>query len=477
MTSTKSRTRLTAGRVEGFTCPPGKSQAFLWDSDAPGLLLRVTPTGRKTYAFEGRLRGQTIRRTIGEVKAWGIEQARAEARRLAVALDAGTDPREVEREQEAQRAAEQVTEAADALAGGLTVGEAWDAYLIERQPLWGALHYRDHLDKARPGGEQSKRRGAKKGVKTKPGPLAPLMRLKLSELDSATIERWAVAEGKVRASSARLAWRLLTVFLTWCGEHPQYAAILPQQNPAKTRKTREALGRPGVKSDVLTREQLPAWFVQVSKIQNPCIAAALQVMLLTGARPGEVLSMRWEDVNLQWKGISIRDKIEGTREIPLTPYVEHLLCALPRRNEWVFSSAYALDMSEHNVKRRATKSARKGEAAALAPVVNRSADGRISEPNTPHTRACKAAGLEGLTLHGLRRSFASLTEWLEIPAGVVAQIQGHKPSATAEKHYKRRPLDLLRLHHERIETWVLAQAGLKFEPKAKTEPAALQLVA
>ena len=29
--------------------------------------------------------------------------------------------------------------------------------------------------------------------------------------------------------------------------------------------------------------------------------------------------------------------------------------------------------------------------------------------------------------------------------GVVAQIQGHKPSALAEKHYRRRPLDLLRV--------------------------------
>jgi integrase len=85
------------------------------------------------------------------------------------------------------------------------------------------------------------------------------------------------------------------------------------------------------------------------------------------------------------------------------------------------------------------------------------------------------AGLDGLTLHGLRRSFASLTEWLEIPAGVVAQIQGHKPSATAEKHYKRRPLDLLRLHHERIEAWVLEQAGIAFD--AKAEPGKLRVVA
>jgi len=49
---------------------------------------------------------------------------------------------------------------------------------------------------------------------------------------------------------------------------------------------------------------------------------------------------------------------------------------------------------------------------------------------------------------------------------VVAQIQGHKPSATAEKHYKVRPLELLATHHERIEAWVLQQAGVPFDAKA-----------
>jgi hypothetical protein len=79
------------------------------------------------------------------------------------------------------------------------------------------------------------------------------------------------------------------------------------------------------------------------------------------------------------------------------------------------------------------------------------------------------------TLRGLLRSFSSLTEWLEIPAEVVAQIQGHKPSATAQKHYKRRPLDLLQVHHERIEAWILEQAGVQFA--AKTEPGKLRVVA
>jgi integrase len=85
------------------------------------------------------------------------------------------------------------------------------------------------------------------------------------------------------------------------------------------------------------------------------------------------------------------------------------------------------------------------------------------------------AGIEGLTLHGLRRSFKSLTEWPEIPAGVVAQLMGHKPSATAEKHCTVRPLDLLRVHHEKIEAWILKQAGIVFD--AKAAPAGLTLVA
>lgn len=446
MSKLQNRVRLTAGRVAPFTCPPGKSQAFLWDTEAPALALRVTPTGRKTYVFESRLHGDTIRVTIGTAADWPIEKARSEAQRLKVLVDSGQDPREIERQQQAAQAADKVAAAAKVEAdkvAALTVGDVWVTYIEQRRPLWGDLHYRDHIDKAKAGGLPSGRRGGGKQL-TKPGPLAALMPLALKDLDQATIERWAASEGKTRPSSARLAWRLLTVFLTWCAEQPEYAALLPDKNPAKTKKAREALGKAGTKSDVLQREQLAAWFAAVQQIQNPVIAACLQMMLLTGARPGEVLALRWEDVNTQWKGISIRDKVEGTREIPATPYMLHLLAALPRRNEWVFPSPT-------------------------------SATGCLTEPNNPHTRACKAAGLEGLTLHGLRRSFASLTEWLEVPAGVVAQIQGHKPSATAEKHYKVRPLELLRLHHERIEGWILEQAGIVFD--AKAAPGALRVVA
>jgi integrase len=95
--------------------------------------------------------------------------------------------------------------------------------------------------------------------------------------------------------------------------------------------------------------------------------------------------------------------------------------------------------------------------------------GHIEEPTKAHRGALQAGGLPHVTLHGLRRSFGTLSEWVEIPAGVVAQIQGHKPSALREKHYIRRPLDLLRMWHDKLEVWMLEQAGIQFaRPKGET---------
>ena len=440
----------TAGRVSGFKCPPDKKQAFMWDVTAPGLGLRATPAGKPAYVFQSVYQGKDIRLTIGSPAAWSIPDAQAKARELQRLIDEGKDPRDLKREAiaavEAKRQQEQEQEQADKVAA-VTVGEAWAAYVAERTPHWGDLHRKDHERLTRAGGETSKRGTRGRGV-TIAGPLHPLLGLALRDLTAPVIEAWAAREAQTRPTAARLAWRLLKAFLGWCAEQPEYAPVLPSVNPAKTKKAREALGKAGVKQDALLKEQLPAWFAAVQQIQNPIAAAYLQVLVLTGARPGEVLGLRWEDVNTKWKGLTIRDKVEGERVIPLTPYVSHLLHSLPRRSDWVFPS---------------TARGKDTEGQTL------------SIPRAPHTAACAVAGIEGLTLHGLRRSFKSLTEWLEIPAGVVAQIMGHKPSATAEKHYTVRPLDLLRVHHERIEAWILEQAGIAFD--AKAAPGALRVVA
>jgi integrase len=423
-----SKARLTPERIRDFST--GQPQAFLWDTATPGLGVRATAAGGKSFILQSRLHGRAIRVTIGDVDVWTIEQARAEARRLQVLLDQGIDPRQ----EKARRQAEAEARRQEAKRKDVTLAEAWEAYIAARRHKWSARHLADHVKHANPGGEMRKR-GA--GT-TEAGPLAPLMPERLADLTPERIARWLDAETARRPTYTALAYRLLRACLRWAAGQPEYRAAVHLE-AVGSRVSKDHVHRVKAKEgDSLQREQLAPWFAAVRAIPNPVISAYLQALLLTGARREELAGLRWEDVDFQWKSMLIRDKVEGERTIPLTPHVATLLQALPRRNEWVFSSPTA-------------------------------ASGRIQEPRIAHDRALEAAGLPHVTLHGLRRSFGTLAEWIEAPTGVVAQIMGHKPSAIAEKHYRRRPLDLLRMWHVKIEAWILEQAGIQ-QPAEDAKP-------
>lgn len=473
-----AKVNFTAGRVADFACPDDKSQAFLWDSKAPGLALRVTAAGARAFVFQGRLGdGQTVRMTIGVPVGedgsgtWKIPAAQAEARRLQSLIDAGRDPR---RERVAQQARDRAARASEITGRRRleTTGlMAWAAYCADRKAQWGERNYADHLAFADAGGVKRRRAAGN----TAPGPLWALLTRPLVEIDADAVQAWVSRETKARPARALLGFRLLRAFINWCAESGEYRGVV-RADACRGKKTREKLGKPGVKSDSLQREQLKAWFAAVGNVPNPVAAAFMQCLLLTGARLNEILRLRWEDVDFQWKSMTIRDKVEDERVIPLTPYVAHLLTSLPRHNEWVFSSARAVSTDHKNARRRERYHAARGKSAPAGDLVPASESGRLTEPRASHNKAVAEAGLPHLTFHGLRRSFGTLSEWVECPVGVVAQIQGHKPSAIAEKHYRVRPIDLLRLWHERIEAWLLEQGGIAFKPAAAATPA-LRIVA
>jgi len=183
-----------------------------------------------------------------------------------------------------------------------------------------------------------------------------------------------------------------------------------------------------------------------------------------------VAEMRWDNVDFRWRKIIIRDKVEGERTIPLTPYVAGLLRDLKRINDTPPPEFRTL----HG--KRIKNDLDAWEPSPWVFASKTAASGYLQEPRIAHNRALRDAGLPNITIHGLRRSFGSLSECCEVPAGIVAQIQGHKPSATAEKHYRVRPIDLLRQWHTKIEAWILEQAGI--EPPTEQEAApALRVVA
>ncbi|SNS34299.1 Phage integrase family protein [Noviherbaspirillum humi] len=332
-------------------------------------------------------------------------------------------------------------------------------YIEARRRKWGQWTIRDHETVARRGGEPKKRG---KGL-TEPGPLASLLDVRLSDLTGKRIGEWLVAEAEKRPTQASLAFRLLSVFVNWCDSQGEYAGLVPP-GACKSSQVRDELPAKNAKQDdSLQREQLPMWFKAVREMANPAQSAYLQILLLTGARRRELAALKWDDVDFQWQKMTIRDKVEGERTIPLTPYVAHLLLALKARNDAPPTVRWLRTLEQRNETWKPSEWVFSSKAAS---------NGQLVDPTPGHKRALKAAGLPDVTLHGLRRSFGTLAEWTEAPAGVVAQIMGHKPSAIAEKHYRNRPIDLLRMWHVKIEAWVLEQAGIEF----KTEEKGLRVV-
>ncbi|MFC7411578.1 tyrosine-type recombinase/integrase [Hydrogenophaga atypica] len=420
--------RLTAGRVDAFACPPDKAQAFLWDTEAPALMLRATPSGRKTYAFEGRLNGATIRVNIGTAADWMLDKARKRAAELKQMIDGGTDPREVERQKAAEAAAAKAEQAAKAL----TVGDLWPSYMANGKPkrreAWKPRYLADLQKMAAAGGEK-KKRGT--GL-TRPGPIFPLLAMPLAEINEDTLKVWHDREAKAGKHQAARALMMFRGFLRWCAGRREYRDLV-DSDAGRAPAILDTLPSTGEsrRTDALESAQVAGWWSGVMQLANPVASAYLRTLLLTGARREEVAALKWEHIDFRWRKVTLADKVGDTRTIPLSAYLAWLLGSLPRKSEFVFASA--------------------------------SKSGRLTDPRSSHQTALKSAGIDHLTIHGLRRSFALLGEAAGAPAGAIAQVQGHRPSATAEG-YKPRSIDALRPYVEQITAHVLTLAGVKFVP-------------
>ena len=409
--------------------------------------MRVTAAGAKSYVFERKLEAKTLRRTIGPVAAWSIEQARSEANRLRVMTDQKTDPRELDRENAERKAQE-----AEALAAqAVTVSDVWPRYMAEGKPkrrtAWKPRYVADLEKAASPGGEPKKRG---EGM-TKPGHLASLMPLPLVSIDQDVVREWYAYEALTAPIQAARAVAMFSGFLGWCATKKDLRALV-NRNAARASELGDVLPGVSKRRDALEIGQLPAWFAGTDKLHSRTARAYLQALVLTGARREELAGLRWDDVDFRWNRLTIADKVESTRVIPLTPYMAHLLGGLPRartkngrhENPYVFSSPM-------------------------------SASGRIAEPRAPHADVLADAGIPHVSIHGLRRTFSLLGEAAGAPAGAIAQIMGHKPSAIAEG-YRPRSTDALRPYLAQIERFILDKAGIAFEP-APAATSGLRLVA
>lgn len=434
--SKSNKVTLTVPRIENFWCEEGKPQAFLWCNKVAGLGVKNKPkSAHKSFILQTRIDNKPVRITIGNVKAWSIKGAQEEAQRLQVEIDRGNDPRKQAKERKAKEQAEELARI-EAEAKQLekerreavTFGVAWEHYLDDNRKDWSEWSIRDNEGIVSAGGKPKKRG---KGL-TEPQPLAPLLDVRLVEFTPTLISGWLAGEVEKRPTRAALAYRLLSAFVNWCDHFDEYKELIPE-NVMRSKKVKDLLPKSSDRrDDTLQREQLAVWFKAVRQINNPVISAYLQTLVLTGARRREIAELTWNNVDFKWSSMTIRDKVEGERTIPLTPYLAYLFQSLPKRNKWVFSSLT-------------------------------SGSSHIEDVGGAHRKALKMAGLPDVTVQGLRRTFTNLTDWVQMPDRLSAQIQGQKPKDARGRNYKKSPLDLLRLWHVKYEKWVLNEAGVDFD--------------
>jgi integrase len=423
----KKVTRLTRDSIDNLcTGEPGKKVFYRHDKYSLGLAVdRRYPTTRKTFIFEAKLHGNTVRCKIGDWPTWTVAEAEKVARELRVKVDKGIDPRaEKHAERVAAAKAAQVAKARRA-----TLRDAWQAYLAHRAASTKPLakltvrDYETHLRRSFPDWADRK--------------LTELTADAVRAKHKALVDQHGPAQGNQ-------AMRYLRAVLNFAIKGSEFRASFDHGNPVHRLTEDKAWADVAPNTVTLRRDQLRIWWATTALITNPVPQAYLRFLLLVGCRREEALTLRWADVDFRWRSITFCDtKTGGDRQIPLTNFVAQMLDGLPRRGEWVFSST-------------------------------RGASGRMREPAKYIQKIAAKTGI-AVPSHALRKSFITLAEWPGLPDAVIRQISGHVIKDDAhEWHYKHRQLDLLALHLQRFEDWLLVEVGL--EPVVAAEEAGLRLV-
>jgi integrase len=410
-----SKINFTSARVAAFRCPVDQGQAFHWDTEVPGLSVRVTPRGKPAYVFQRQHLGRTVRITIGGVGAWSIPEARHKAREIQRQLDVGDNPVELKR---AKRAAQE-SERSQREVESITVGQIWPTYLERGRPKGKDAfrpRYLADLKLMSSAGGERKKRGA---GSTLAGPIHPLLAVPLVQLDEDRLLAWyKYQEVRGRPQAAR-ALMMFRGFLRWCLSQTEHRILArPAYEAARSPALVGELPAQKRRTDSVEPSQVACWWEEVLQLPNVQVSAYLRALLMTGLRREAMATLKWRDVDLRWKRATFTDKVFGTRSIPLGDDLCRLIADLPKQNEYVFSG--------------------KGEP------------GHVKDPRASMTRALKQAGLGHVSIHGLRRSFALLAEDSGIPVGAAAQYMGHAPGGTHEG-YKPRSQDQLRVYINRVE--------------------------
>ena len=359
-----NRETLTTRFVEAL--PASDREIVFWDRELPGFGVRVHPSGSKVYMVHKRSGGKSRRVTIGRHGVWSLDAARREAGGIIASLKNGETP--------ARPGAE------DGSASGPTIAELAEQYMAEHVAV-----------RCKPTTARSCRHIFDKYLLPQFGRkrLGEITPEQVAALHYRLCEKATTANQVIGLLSRLFHKAAKSGYAPEGGNPCRFVKKYPTRSCERFLSEREFL-RLGIVLDELEAK---------GKISTTA-AAGLRLLMLTGCRRNEILTLRWEDVDLEHDEIRLRDAKTGARAVPLSPTARHVLTSLPRQldNPWVISG--------------------RGPGA------------RLSNLNATWGVVRKSARLEDVRIHDLRHSYASRALSLGESLPMIGKLLGHRKVQT-----------------------------------------------
>ncbi len=348
--ATRKRIRLTDANVARLR--PEEREFTVWDSRVPGLGVRVRPNGGRSYILIRTVEGRTRRVSLGTVESRRVDDVRREClARQAEAAVAG--PAEPARE------------------------SPTFADFVEGE--WRAAHRERH--------KPSTRRRVLSALRVHLLPAFGTTRL--DRITRAEVELWFEGCSRTAPGSANWALDLLRQILNFgvaCG----HARTNPARGVRRNRRTpmTRFLSREEVRR---LHEVLDAASRRGSSERQQ--ADIIRLLLLSGCRRGEILNLRWSEVD--GDTLALADSKTGPRKVRLNPQARAVLDRQPRgEGQWVFPSP-------------------------ANPGRPRCGDLSLWQ------QVRREAGIEDVRLHDLRHNYASWAVMKGVPVPLVSRLLGH----------------------------------------------------
>jgi integrase len=382
--------RITKRAVDAVK--PGAIDAYLWDDELSGFGLKVTPTGRKIYLVQYRLggrKGRTRRVTIGQHGELTPTAARMEAKRLLGEVALGRDPA-FDR---------------DKLKADKTLAAVLDQFMTEHVKA-----------KRKASTAREYQRISKLYVVQRLGrrPLGDVKRQDIAKLHHELADK---------PYQANRTLALLSKFFNWAEKH----GLRPDgSNPCRhIEKYRESRRERFLSEVELARLGDALRKAEKDKSATPWSIAAVRLLMFTGARLSEILTLEWEHVDEQHGLLMLPDSKTGKKAIRLNGPARRVLESVPRLegNPFVICGE------------------RPGQ--------------HLVNLQKPWRRIRKAAKLDDVRIHDLRHSFASVGASSGQSLIVIGKMLGHSQPGTTAR-YAHLADDPVKLASDAIGTRIAA---------------------